>query len=253
MKFQTLSLLLSGLLLVGCQSARVPALLPAVQEYGQSLNHQLISPASQATEPPQLLADASAATPSQERSRRLPPAVQIKLAKPVNIPSKQIITAPDTAVTPTVAQASKPDPETTTVNLIGGAISLSAIIGALVAFNAEFSSGWTNIGLLLISIALFPVGIALLLYQGENGRLRLRRQARRKERRTAKVGVGSEPKEEALVSKKSRLIRIGSVLFLAGALVTAAAYLLGGYAILFFGLPGIILAISGLVAIVAAL
>ncbi|RPD50315.1 hypothetical protein DNI29_05830 [Hymenobacter sediminis] len=163
-------------------------------------------------------------------------------------------TLPDTTVARATPPAPGPDRETTTVNLIGGALSLTGIIGALVAFNSEFSSEWVNLSLLLVAIALFPVGVALMLYQGKNGRLRLRRQARRKARRAARNPQGSEPKEEAPpVGRKSRLIKIGAVVFIAGALLTAAAYLLGGYAIFFFGLPGIVLALSGLIAVVASL
>lgn len=255
MKLQILGLLLGAVLLVGCQSARVPALLPVVQEYGRQPVSQVVPPAAvAATEPPQLLADASAATSAPELPHRLRPVIQPLQITPVDVPLPRPAATPDTTRTRTDPQASKPDPETTTVNLIGGALSLTGIVGTLVAFNSEFSSGWTNIALLLVAVTLFPVGIALLLYQGENGRLRLRRQARREARRAAKNPAGSELKPDAPpVKKKSRLGKIGVILLLAGAALLTGAYLLGGFALLFFGLPGLILGISGLIAVVAAL
>ncbi|WP_426492855.1 hypothetical protein [Hymenobacter sp. 102] len=140
--------------------------------------------------------------------------------------------------------------------MIGGALSISALIGTFVAFNndSSSSSSWGSLALLLVALALFPVGIALLLYQGENGRLRLRRQARRKARRAAKHPESSEPMAaESGSKKKGRLFRIGAFLLLVGAVLLTVAYLLSGFALFFLGLPGFILALSGLIALVVSL
>lgn len=256
MKFQIAGLLMSGLLLVGCQSARVPALLPTVQEYGRNSNYQPASPASQATEPPQLLADASAATPAPESSRRLPAARQLKPIRPANTQVRQPIAAPDTAVVRAAAQTTEPDPETSRVNIMGGVITSAGLITLLAASQSESSSSWNNLFLGLIALALIPVGVALLFYQGKNGRLRLRRQARREARRAAKAPEEGEKTLAATppVKGNPHMRKVGSILLLiSAALLLTGALLGGGYALIFLGLPGIIVGISGLIAVIWSL
>ncbi|MBB4600360.1 hypothetical protein HNQ93_000160 [Hymenobacter luteus] len=256
MKFRIVGLLISGLLAVGCQSARVPAVLPAVQEYG----HQPAFRAGPATttpiaEPPQLLADASAATSAPARSRKLPPAPPLKPIRPADAQRRPPVAAPDTVLVRATAQTTGPDPETSRVNMLGGLFTAGGLITFLAA-SGDSSPGWDSLLLGLAGLALIPVGIALLLYQGKNGRLRLRRQARREARRAAKnPGGNSEaPVVTPPVKGNPHMRKVGSILLLiSAALLLTGALLGGGYALIFLGLPGLILGISGLVAVVASL
>ncbi|RSK45683.1 hypothetical protein [Hymenobacter perfusus] len=151
--------------------------------------------------------------------------------------------------------ASVPDPATTTVNVIGGTLVAAGLVTLVVNSDSDSGSGtdWGGIFLVLIALSAIPVGVALLLYQGKNGRQRLKREARRQARKGTTPATAETPASATSGPSNRPLRKIGIGLLIGGAVLLAAGALLSPYGLLFFGLPGLILLISGLIISVSAI
>lgn len=150
--------------------------------------------------------------------------------------------------------ASIPDPATTTVNVIGGTLVAAGLVTLVVNADSDSGSGtdWGGIFLGLIALSAIPVGVALLLYQGKNGRQRLKREARRQARRGNPPASAETPTSATSGPSNRPLRKIGIGLLIGGAVLLAAGTLLSPYGLLFFGLPGLVLMISGLIVSISA-
>ncbi|SNR40494.1 hypothetical protein [Hymenobacter mucosus] len=254
MKFQLWGLLIILILVGGCQTTRVSAFLPTAQEYGRPLSLKSSASAASIAELPELMADASSDTSTTAYQRQLLPVTYTRAIPLAEAHPKAPLVSPDTVVSRTIPQPTGPDPHTSKVNMLGGLLTFTGLIALLAAVWSEAS--WGSIHLGLGALALIPVGVALLLYQGKNGRLRLRRQARREARRPTKVPDANTgvPAATPPVKGNPHLRKVGSVLLILSAILLLIGALLGTvYSLFFFGLPAIIIGLLGLIVVVASL
>jgi len=251
------------MLVSGCQSSRFAAFRPDAPAYhGLPLSQP--APVA-AAEPPVLEANSHGGafvTPT-------PPLIAPR-NRPVAQPST-VASAPDTlygrpvgrgwpqaASTPAMSSGtdtSVPDPATTTVNVIGGTLVAAGLVTLVVNSDSDSGSGtdWGRIFLGLIALSAIPVGVALLLYQGKNGRQRLKREARRQARKGTTPATPETPASATSGPSNRPLRKVGIGILIGGAILLAVGALLAPYGLLFFGLPGLILLISGLIISVSAI
>ena len=244
MKLRCLCSLLIGLLLIGCQSARVPTLLPESTGYGRVTT---ATPASRLPDaaPPELSASLSAS--EAEPTTPITPTARPKLAPAPVVPLPTLTAAPDTALERLLRPdpVIKPDPLTSGVNVLGALSTIGGLGFLFAAFNYD-GSGFLGLAFLLYSLPLLAIGIPLLLFQGKNGRRRKHREAR-----AAAKHPGTEPAHKSEDANRP-LKRLGLGMLIAGGLVLLLGLMGGiGGAILvsFLGLPiaviGAILLIAG--------
>lgn len=256
-----------GVLLSSCQSIRFAAFQPNTPTY-RVLRES--PPVLAASEPPMLEAssnDGASDTPMlplvTSRSRDVV-AAPIAQASTVAIEPDTLYGRPvgrgwpQAASTPSISSSidgSIPDPATTTVNVIGGALVAAGITTLVVNSESDAGSGnsWGKLFLSLMALAVIPVGVALLLYQGVNGRRRLKREARRQARKDAAPATTETPASAVSGPSNRPLRKVGIGILIGGAILLAAGALLAPYGLLFFGLPGFILLISGLIVSVSAI
>lgn len=268
MRLALWSVLLFGVVLSSCQSSRFTAFRPDVSAYHSPASPQSATVA--VAEPPLLEAssnDGASDTP-------MLPLVTSRSGDVVATPITQSSTVaiePDTlygqpvgrgwpqaSSTPSIsssADGSIPDPATTTVNVIGGALVAAGITTLVVNSESDSGSGtnWGKLFLSLMALAVVPVGVALLLYQGVHGRQRLKREARRQARKDAAPAATEMPASAVSGPSNRPLRKVGIGLLISGALLLAIGALLSPYGLLFFGLPGLVLLISGLIISVSAI
>ncbi|MBT9391621.1 hypothetical protein KLP40_00485 [Hymenobacter sp. NST-14] len=242
MKFRYLGNLLIGLSLVACQSARLPTVLPESTGYGRAT---ISLPANDsAVAPPEL--SASLPVSNAEPPLRLtPPASPRLVAAPV-APRPTLTAAPDTALERLLRPdpVAKPDAVTTVVN-VTGALSLLGGIGLLIAAANNDNGGYGGLGQLLLALPLLAIGIPLLFFQGKNGRLRKRREAR-----IAAEHPGTKPAPSPEEANRP-LHRLGLGMIIGGGLLLVLG-LVGGFGGLllavFLGVP---LAVVGAILLIA--
>ncbi|AHJ98722.1 hypothetical protein Hsw_3127 [Hymenobacter swuensis DY53] len=268
MRFVSWSILLLTVLVSGCQSSRFAAFRPDAPTYHVPTSSQ---PAPVVAAEPAVL---EATTNSGTFMAEMPPSVSLRKRTTAALPAEQksaAVTAPDTlygrpvgrgwpqaASTPDVfpkTDSSVPDPATTTVNVIGGTLVAAGLVTLVVNADSDSGSGtdWGRLFLGLIALSAIPIGVALLLYQGKNGRQRLKREARRQARKGTVPDATAAPASSESGPSDRPLRRIGIGLLLGGAVLLAVGALLSPYGLLFFGLPGLILLIAGLIVSVSAI
>lgn len=266
MRLALWSVLLVGIVLSSCQSSRLAVFRPDIPAYHSPASLQSAPVA--APEPPLLEASNDGASDR--------PVLPLVASHSENVGAASIAQSstgtiePDTlygrpvgrgwpqaASTPPISSStdgSIPDPATTTVNVIGGALVAAGITTLVVNSDSESGSDtyWGKLFLSLVALALIPVGVALLLYQGVNGRQRLKREARRQARKGTPAATTATPVPAVSGPSNRPLRKTGIGILLSGAVLLAVGALLAPYGLLFFGLPGIILLISGLIISISA-
>lgn len=278
MRFRLWSILSFVCLLSSCQSNRLAAFRPAVSAYHPVLLAQTppLTPDSTGTSRPVFEASASSS----------PEVPLVKLAHPASALAgatafgrKQSKLPVDAGVVPdtlwgrpvgpgwplaepprTPVPASAPDPSTFIVNMIGGGLLLSILLTLLIGPGSKPYSGLSGLLAILSLLALVPISVVLLLYQGKNGRQRLKREARRQ----ARTGVApstdtnlspttnATPPVVTTSPRNQPLRKVGIGLMLGGSLLLIFWAVLGFYAFILI-LPSIILIITGLVISISAI
>ena len=166
----------------GCQSSRVATRVPATHPYESVAS----APAAGAEAAPGAALPAFAAndaepTPAVESGK-----ARLSASRPAIVPFP-LATAPDTAVSRSGKLAGRPDPFTTGVNVVGAVGTVAGVVMATSVLNHPNDyPGYSAYPWVILAITLFLTGIALMLFQGKNGRHRLRREARREARRNAR-------------------------------------------------------------------
>ncbi|RSK24313.1 hypothetical protein [Hymenobacter metallilatus] len=252
-----LIVLLCSLCLSACQSARLPLFLPAVQH--QAL--QVVAPphsntAAAKPEPVSSRAKSIRVPAPRKPANLLADTSRTAAKKPKKPLPTLVISGTDTLVGYPVnsklpSGGVPPDPATTAINVAGGATILGSLVTLAVLSDREERSGtdWSGLMLSLMAFTILPVGVAMLFFQGPNGRQRAKREARRKGSAIA-APTNATPSDKQLSNPPLRKLGIG--ILLAGALLMLGGALLGAYGLLFFGLPGLVLLLIGLVLGVAA-
>ncbi|MET4106477.1 hypothetical protein [Hymenobacter sp. UYP22] len=272
MNSRLLGILLGILWLTSCRSTQIPAFFPAAQQYQPHLvlpsraESEALSRPSAAVRPASsrkpvagslLRKSVATAADTSRRPAKKPKGNQPTLVitgtdtlvgYPVTGRIPSTITS-DTSVIPS-------DPETTFVNVIGGVLTATGLISLAVSTDNKSgtSSSWENLYLGIVALTLVPIGIALLLYQGKNGRLRLKREARRQARADAQAPhVAAGTTSSSKKAKRHPLRKLAAILLIAGALLLVGGLLTAPYGMLFFGLPGTTALLIGLILMVASL
>jgi hypothetical protein len=147
------------------------------------------------------------------------------------------------------------DSETTFVNVLGGVLAAAGLVslGVAAGYESEANTSWANIFMGLLALTFIPIGVVLLLYQGKNGRLRLRREARRQARTSTQAPATRGEASPNKKSKRNPLRKLAAALLIAGGLLLLAGVLTAPYGMLFFGLPGITALLIGLMVAIAGL
>jgi hypothetical protein len=255
---------LFSVILSSCQSSRLAVFRPDVSAYHSPAS---LRPAPVAVaEPPLLEANSHGSHERAQAPLRMLAHEQKEPATPAAQPVAAIGTAPDTLYGRPVGKgwpqaasspvdSSVPDPATFTVNMVGGALVAAGLITLAANSGSDSDTGtdWDGLFLGLVALAAIPVGVALLFYQGVNGRQRLKRAARQQARKDAAPAVATNPTTVASGTSNRPLLKIGIGVLIGGALLLAVGALLAPYGLLFFGLPGFILLISGLIISISAL
>ncbi|QJX45767.1 hypothetical protein HMJ29_01985 [Hymenobacter taeanensis] len=158
--------------LIGCQSARIfklPVTAPMYDRNALAQPIPVVSPILTAELPPD---EVTAST------RKAKISTDIKQTSLTVLPPDTTIKQP--SVMPTITDF-KVDPATTIVNAVGGAVALT---GAVLMIDGALSdppqTEWGGLTHAIQGIAgffLFGLGIALVFFQGKNGRHRLLKQA----------------------------------------------------------------------------
>lgn len=242
-----LFLYLCAISLGSCKSSQMNPTLPVVREYG--LQYHATSKAKQPDATlPELTAALSDEGTSEEKIAVIPP------RRMVELPVIRIASAADTTrKRATVALDSalllRPDPKTNTVNIIGGLIGAVGA-GLMVASVTDdspiynLSDDYKRFIKAQAGVLLLLTGAVLLLYQGKNGRGRLRREARR----SAKYSQEEVGLKDVGQSKRQALKGMGMLLG-GGALVLLT---FSTSLALPIGLPALVIALTGLVALIAS-
>lgn len=266
MNFRLLGILLCILWLTSCRSTQVPAFFPTAQQYQPHLalpsrpKSETLSRPSAPVLPAVsrkpvagslLRKSVVTAADTSRRATKKPKANQPTLVVtgndtlvgyPVN--SRIPLTAvPDTS-------ASRPDPETTLVNVIGGVLVGAGLISLGVG---SATSGWGGLYWAVLALTLIPLGLILLIYQGENGRLRLKDKARRQARAGAQAPAAAGAAPSSPKAKRNPLRKLTAILLLIGGILLLAGLLTAPYGMFFFGLPGIITLLIALILTIASL
>lgn len=238
-------LYLCAICLGSCKSAQVAPAFPVSREYG--LQAYVTSKAKQPDATlPELTADLSVRSATSERITAVAP-------RPMAEPTAAWVTsAADTARKRAIialdsALLLRPDPKTNTVNIIGGftgAVGVGLMVASVVedAPTYTISAAYKNLVMAEVGLLLLLAGGVLLLYQGENGRRRLRRNARRNARysqKEASLEDLSEAKRQAL--KGLGMLLGGCAL----ALLTFSSSLA-----LIVGFPALIIALVGFITLI---
>lgn len=233
-------------ILCGCQSTR-PFVVPATNAYGGQAASQNLTASTNQSQP--IL---SAAVPNREITGH-----QLEAEAQQNEPIAALhvvrsLMPPDTSSSKKLplVLSGKPDLATTIVNSIGGATTAVGL--GLVIFVVSTDAPSTEWGGLshaitfLGGLVALSIGLALLFFQGKNGRLRRLREARRMEAVPAIPPVAEQSSEASPVSAKptghgSRSKKTGRVLLVIGGVLGV----LGFTFTVILLLPAIILLLLG--------
>ncbi|WP_324678483.1 hypothetical protein [Hymenobacter sp. GOD-10R] len=171
--------LVLGFVVTSCQSTKSVVRLPAVREYGQRPG------------PPQLVASAEQSTPGlaaalPDETTTAPASDQWLVPRLLPASHKPLKAPVDTVRKPLLLPVGKPDPTTTVVNVAGGVTTAAGLGIMIAAANAETGGEWGGLANAIggfMGLMLMIAGVALLFFQGKNGRLRRLREARKAARR----------------------------------------------------------------------
>ncbi|UOQ65260.1 hypothetical protein [Hymenobacter volaticus] len=247
---------ISLLLLSSCQSARF--IVPDANEYGVQAIQRPTASTDQTQ--PVLLAVLSKKESSES------PQLSMQHQKPIAaLPVGRLpMLSPDTSLNKTLplVLSGKSDPKTTIVNSIGGAVTATGLGFIIARASADtpqtewggISKAMGVLGALLVVL----VGVALLFFQGKNGRLRRLREARQAAKNpvvmplsedSSKLYSSMRSAEHRVHRSKSGLQLLGYITMYSGILILALS-LLGGPPIGFL-LAGVITILLGLILLVA--
>ncbi|MFD2786496.1 hypothetical protein [Hymenobacter rubripertinctus] len=249
MKPRLLQGLLAMLLLTGCQSTHLPAVLPQTSAYGPSRQLPADTAPLWHAPTPEPVLSAALVDPAPEATAgtgaHRPSALPAAAPLPVWAVPRSV--APDTVLDRLLRPEVKlpADPLTTTVNVVGAVATVGGIVYATVGANNEFG-GYSAAAQVLFGLALLAVGIPLLFFQGKNGRGRLRREAR--EKNVAPIAVlaaRAEGGNEPLRKTGLGMALAGGVLLLLGLLGGTYGLILAGFIAVPLVVVGVILLVAG--------
>jgi len=186
-----------SLFAASCQSPRAVALFPAVREYGRAVVLPPSTTASAHSEPvlTAVLPESTAAISSLSDEQLARPSSSV--SRPEPLPADTTLKKKEAIIL-----SSKADPTTTVVNAVGGVMTAAGVAVMVVSANAKTGGEWGGLadfmsGFMGFMLAL--AGVALLFFQGKNGRLRRLREARRAAR-LAIVSPASAPDTPQVVT-----------------------------------------------------
>ncbi|RFP65506.1 hypothetical protein D0N36_08470 [Hymenobacter lapidiphilus] len=238
-----LTALLTCTLLAGCQSARFSPALPRVSEYGAVRPQPTDGsqrPAMSADEP--VLLAALPGPDPVDGARQEARMFSSVVSKSLRVQATPLLATPDTAVNRMLEPQPKPpvDPSTTAVNIVGGAtvaVGLGAMVASVLDDRSTASSLAPALGV-LTGLGLLVVGVALMFFQGKNGRMRKLREAREAAVIPTAATIRSRNFKTGLRKVGRGLLIAAGVLLLLGILVP--------YGIYFVVLPVLVLGVIGL-------
>ncbi|WP_375434559.1 hypothetical protein [uncultured Hymenobacter sp.] len=225
-------MLLAALLvsLTACQSVRSVTILPDTEIYRPQPN--LRKPTFYQSQPVLTATLPEREILSEDEGDQVAPA---------SMPSvnKLPVLLPDTAVNKSVI-SSKPDPATTIVNSVGGATTAVGL-GLMIAIASTDApptewDGLSQVIGFLGGLMILLIGLALLFFQGKNGRLRRVREARE-----AAADDAIPPISAKLASRRSQSRKTGRLLLTIGGVLGVLVFIYGVLLLL----PAIILLLLG--------
>ncbi|WP_188815671.1 hypothetical protein [Hymenobacter cavernae] len=249
-----LVILLLVLVVAGCQSTRSIATFPKVREYGR---HSTPLPMDSVNNAEPILTAALpgienlALVQPKKRSVNLGSALVAPTLTPLKLPADTL----KKAVPPTVS--GKPDPATTVVNVIGGAMAVTGVGVMIASSNADTGGEWGGLADAIggfMGLILTIAGVTLLFFQGKNGRLRRLREARRAARNPVtpgtEQGLATPPDVTKPTTTRRQRSRAGGHLVIAAGLL-ALLSLFAGFLIIILLPASLILLLLGLSLMIA--
>ncbi|MBT2557339.1 hypothetical protein J7E24_06050 [Hymenobacter sp. ISL-91] len=229
-------------MLAGCQSARFSPTLPRVSEYGTVHSQPAVAPqlCAKPVDEPVLSAALPVSNPvdgDRQEAHPLPSVAN----KSWRVQATPLLAAPDTLLTPPPQQPKFPtDPSTTAVNIVGG-VTVAAGLGVMITKGFDGRPDAPSLApesSILVGLGLMVVGVALLCFQGKNGRMRKLREAREAAVAPTAAAMRSQNFKTGLRKTGRVILIVGGALLLLGVAVPYGIYLLG--------LPAIALILTGL-------
>ncbi|OUJ72269.1 hypothetical protein BXP70_18560 [Hymenobacter crusticola] len=244
-----------GVTVASCQSTKGIAHFPAVREYGPRSTAPLLVASAEQAEPVLPAAVSNEAPAAQTIDRPQAPVPTMAEIKPLEAPADTL----KKVLLPT--PSSKPDPATTGVNVVGGVLTAGGLAVVIASANADTGGEWPGLAKAMggfLGLMLMIAGVALLFFQGKNGRLRRLREERRAARRAlisptaAPEATSDAPTEEKTATKSiGQRSKVGLSLIIAAGILLLLSLLPVG--LFFISLPiafilllvGVILMLAG--------
>jgi hypothetical protein len=199
--------LVVGFVVASCQSTKSIVRLPAVREYGQRpAPPQLVASAEQSSAPVLAATLPDKGPTTQANDPQAAPRLAPTDSQPSEVPADTL----KKPLPPTLT--GKPDPTTTVVNVVGGVATAAGLGLIIAAANADTGGEWGGLADAIggfTGLMLMIGGVALLFFQGKNGRLRKLREARRAARRAiiapeTEQGAPALDQENAIPAERTR-------------------------------------------------
>ncbi|MBC6696641.1 hypothetical protein [Hymenobacter sp. BT190] len=255
MKGYSLVTLLSAVFLLGnCQSQQAFLFRPTAKMYSSvtaDVREPLVpTPKPNAAPAPELTA-ALPKQPAWDKTRN-----GYEQPSPRLLPPAPQVLTPDTAVKAAASPISysKPDPATTVVNSIGGAITAVGL-GVAIANSGEApQTEWGGLGQaigILGGLILALLGLGLLFFQGKNGRLRRLRESRKAALLPAPdQSPNLAPESASPNNRASQKQKTGFRLMIAGGVLGLLGLLVSGYFLFLLPVAVIVLLVGAVMSII---